>query len=246
MSTKQYGMAAGLKIFGADGYEAIASKIRDNLHGRGVIDPVRHNNMTHDICKASLPYLMLLKRKRCRKIKGRGCADGRKQREFISREEASSPTVSTHALMATCLIDAIEGRDVATADIPGAFLQATMDDDVYIKFEGKMVDLLIGLDSAKYSPCVCTYKGRRFIYTKAIKAIYGTLRAALLFYQLFSGELKKWGFSANPYDACTMNKIVNEKQLTIVWHVDDCKISHEDKDVVKDTIRKLEERFGNE
>ena len=43
-----------------------------------------------------------------------------------------------------------------------------------------------------------------------------------------------------------MNKIVNGKQLTIVWHVDDCKISHEDKDVVDDTIRKLEECFGDE
>ena len=35
----------------------------------------------------------------------------------MSKEEASSPTVSTHALMATCLIDDIEGRDVAIADI---------------------------------------------------------------------------------------------------------------------------------
>ena len=46
MSTKQYGMAAGLKIFGADGYEAVASEIRDNLHGCGVIDPVRRNKVT--------------------------------------------------------------------------------------------------------------------------------------------------------------------------------------------------------
>ena len=112
-----------------------------------------------------------------------------------------------------------------------------MDDDVYINFEGKIVEVLVGLDSAKYGPFVCTYKGRRFMYAKAI---YGTLRAALLFYQLFSGELIKWGFVANPYDACTMNKIVNGEQLTIVWHVDDCKISDKDKNVVDDTIRKLE------
>jgi len=45
------------------------------------------------------------------------------------------------------------------------------------------------------------YKDRRFIYAKAIKAIYGTLRVALLFCQLFSGELTKWGFVANQYDA---------------------------------------------
>ena len=41
-----------------------------------------------------------------------------------------------------------------------------------------------------------------------------------------------------------MNKIVNGEQLTIVWHVDDCKISRKDKAVVSDTIRKLEESFG--
>ena len=75
-------------------------------------------------------------------------------------------------------------------------------------FEGKMVEVLIGLDSAKYGPCVCTYKGRRFIYAKAIKAIYGTLRAALLFYQLFSGELTKWGFVVNSYNTCTMKIIL--------------------------------------
>ena len=94
----------------------------------------------------SLSYLMFLKRKRSGKIKGRGCADGRKQREHITRAESSSPTLSTPALMATCLLDAIEGRFVATIDIPGAFLQATMDDEVWIKFENKMIDVLVGID----------------------------------------------------------------------------------------------------
>ena len=123
-------MKAGLKVFGNEGLKAVTSEIRDNLHGRGVIEPVLIKSVNFNIRKNSLSYLMFLKRKRCGKIKARGCADGRKQREFISKEEASSPTVSTHALMATCLIDAIEGRDVATIDIPGAFLQAEMDEDV--------------------------------------------------------------------------------------------------------------------
>ena len=48
--------------------------------------------------------------------------------------------------MATCLIDAIEGWNVAMADIPGAFLQATLDDDVWIKFENEMVDVLVELE----------------------------------------------------------------------------------------------------
>ena len=41
MSTKQYGMKAGLKVFGDAGLDVVASEIRDNLHGRGVIEPVK-------------------------------------------------------------------------------------------------------------------------------------------------------------------------------------------------------------
>jgi hypothetical protein len=58
----------------------------------------------------ALNYLMFHKRKRCGKIKARGCADGRPQREYISKDESSSPTVSIYALMTSCLMDAIEGR----------------------------------------------------------------------------------------------------------------------------------------
>ena len=29
----------------------------------------------------------------------------------------------------------------------------------------------------------------------------------------------------NTYDRCTANRMVNGKQQTILWHVDDCKIS---------------------
>ena len=115
-------MKVGLKVFGEAGLDAVGSEIRDNLHGRGVIEQVKQELVTRIIRNQSLPYLMFLKRKRCGKVKCRGCADGRKQREFISKEEAPSPTVSTPALMTTCLIDAIEGRNVATADIPRAFL----------------------------------------------------------------------------------------------------------------------------
>jgi hypothetical protein len=46
----------------------------------------------------SLAYLMYLKRKRCGKIKGRGCADGRKQRAWTDKADSSSPTIATEAL----------------------------------------------------------------------------------------------------------------------------------------------------
>ena len=35
----------------------------------------------------------------------------------------------------------------------------------------------------------------------------------------------------NPYNPCIANKIINEKQHTVMWHVDNLKFSHVDKKV---------------
>jgi hypothetical protein len=41
-----------------------------------------------------------------------------------------------------------------------------------------------------------------------------------------------------------MNKVIDNKQCTIVWDVDDLKISHEDPDVVGQFIDLIKEEFG--
>ena len=71
---------------------------------------------------------MFLKRKQCGKIKARGCADGRPQREYIYKDEFSSPAVSNYVLMCSYLMNAIERQHVVTCDIPGAFLQTDWPD----------------------------------------------------------------------------------------------------------------------
>ena len=52
------------------------------------------------------------------------------------------------------------------------------------------------------------------------------MKAALLYYQRFVKDLKSVGFEINPYNPCVANKIVQGKQLAVVWHVDDLKASH--------------------
>ena len=39
------------------------------------------------------------------------------------------------------------------------------------------------------------------------------------------------------------NKVVNRHQFTICWYVDDIKFSHNDKKVVNDIIKKIENKF---
>jgi hypothetical protein len=54
------------------------------------------------------------------------------------------------------------------------------------------------------------------------KALYGLMRASLLFYRKLQKELEEYGFEVNPYDPCVANKMTDSaKQMSFVWHVDD-------------------------
>ena len=66
----------------------------------------------------------------------------------------------------------------------------------------------------------------------------------MLFWKKLSASLKSRGFIINDYDWCVANKMINGKQCTIVWHVDDLKISHVDPKVVDEVIASLKEEYG--
>ena len=144
----------------------------------------------------------------------------------------------------TAVIDAMENRTVAVVDIPGAFLQADMDPGVYMRIEGAMAELLMEIDYDMYHPHMVMEKGKPVIYVELLKALYGTLRAARLFWETLSGKLQEWGFTLNAYDSCIANKHVDGQQCTITWHVDDLKISHADEQVVRSIIQKIQDTFG--
>ena len=196
--------------------------------------------------KAALKYLMFLKQKRCGKIKGRGCADGRKQRLYKNKEDTTSPTITTEALFLTCLTDAIENRHVVTCDVPGAFMHSDIDELVHLKLEGEIAELLVKVERT-YVEFISKENGKTVIYMELSKALYGTLQAALLFWKNLSDFLiKDQGFEVNPYDWCVVNKYINGKQCTIGWHVDDLKISHVEEEVVEGIITALNNKYGNE
>ena len=110
---------------------------------------------------------MFLKQKRCGKIKGRRCAEGRKQRKYLTKDDISAPTVATEALFLTCLIDAMEHQKVATVDIPGAFMQADMEDEtVHMKLEGETAELPTKLDPKLYRKYMANKKGRTVLYVE--------------------------------------------------------------------------------
>ena len=150
LATPQYGFKKGLKLFGNAGYDAMVKELKENLVRRNCIKILNKNEVTSEIRKSALGYLLFLKQKRCGKIKGRGCVDGRPQRAYITKEQSTTSTISLHALMATCLIDALVGREVMTVDVPGAFLQVELEDgeDYHVRFTGQMVEMLCRIDAS--------------------------------------------------------------------------------------------------
>jgi len=149
--------------------------------------------------------------------------------------------------MLSCGIDAKEGRHVAVTDIPRAFLHVDMKGTVHMILKGTIAKLIIKLEPTIYRKYVWhDKKVKPMLYVQLKKALYATLQAALLFWELLSNTLTGWGFTMYPYDHCVANKIINGKQCTIIWHVDNPKISPMDKNVVENVIKNLEKKFGKE
>jgi hypothetical protein len=122
---QQYMLKRGIKKYGERGSEA-AMKELDQLHQRNCFTPIDINKLTPSEKRKAQEALMFLTKKHDGKIKGRMVYNGKPTREWLSREDAASPTVSLESILLTAVVDAHEGRDVMSADVPNAFVQTQM------------------------------------------------------------------------------------------------------------------------
>jgi len=226
-----YSIKNGIKEFGERGSESVMKELSgiDNLD---TFFPVAANSLTKEQKQAALESLAFITEKRNGDVKTRTCVDGSKQRseEGYDKNAASSPTVANDNMMVTCAIDAHEGRDVATIDLPQAFLNTNyVGPEVMMALRGHLAEMMVKVNPERYKPfLIYTSKGVALLYVRMNKAMYGMLQSSLLFYRKLVGELIEYGFKLNPYDPCVANMEIEGFQLTVTWHVDDLKVSHID------------------
>ena len=220
----------GIKLFKERDIAAIYKEFKQLDEGavpnKPVVLPQDPSKLTREEKSRALEAVNLIKEKRNGKIKGRTCADGSKQKHYLKDgEDFTSPTISLEALFTTMLIDIFEGRDIATFDIPGAYLHAEMPEEkqILLKLRGEFVDIMCEVNG-EHTQNVVMENGKKVLYMKVVRAIYGCIQSALLWYDLYTNTLKGMGFEINPYDKCVANKMINGKQCTIGWYVDDNKI----------------------
>ena len=243
---KQYSLKAGLRKFAERGDAAVKKELAQ-FHTLSCFSPRNAKTLSREERRNALTSLMFLTEKRSGEVKARACANGSAQRTHIAKEEAAAPTVSPDAIFVQATIYAHENRDVATCDIPGAFLQADNPDYVLMRLDGILAELMVQVDPKLYRKYVTTNaKGKPVLYVQLEKAVYGMMKSALLFYRKLVADLVSLGFAINPYDPCVANKIINDKQMTVCWHVDDLFLGHEDQAVVSHFLGWLGKRYDTD
>jgi hypothetical protein len=243
-----YSLNQGLKKFGEQGRKA-AHKEMKQLHDRVVFKPIHIKDMTALERKRAMESLIFLAEKRDGIIKARTCANGSTQRGYIAREEATSPTAATDAILITGVIDAKQGRDVMTLDVPNAFVQTPIPqggDKIIMKIRGSLVDILLEICPGVYDDFVLYEGKQKVLYVQMLMALYGMMIASLLYYKKFRKDIETIGFEVNPYDICVANRQVNGKQHTVTWHVDDLKSSHKNPKVNDDFEAWCEFKYGSD
>jgi hypothetical protein len=131
---------------------------------------------------------LFLKKKTDGTVKGCAVASGNKQQDYISKEDASSPTVATESVLLISVIAAEEGRDVAIVDIPNAFIQTKVEDEkdmVIIRVQGYLVDVPCKIDSGYKKFVSLNKKQEKQLILQCQNTIYGTIIASLLYHNKF-------------------------------------------------------------
>jgi hypothetical protein len=167
----QMSAKTGIKKHGSAAVDAMMAEFvqLQNLHA---YKPLYPKKLTYKQKRNALRSINLIKEKRDGRLKGRTVADGRPQILLYQKADVTSPTVYSDALLMSLLIDALEGRDVATADVVGAYLRAYMDDEVIMQFCGEFVDILLGMKPEYEEFVVYKMASRFYMYSYSKPCMY--------------------------------------------------------------------------
>jgi hypothetical protein len=225
----QLSLKAGLKEWEEEAFMTAQYEMK-KLHFRNTFKPKHCRELSQVQRQTVLESHMFIKQKWDENIKGRTVAGGNKQQDYISKEDASSPTVATESVLLPCIIDAEEEQDVAVVGIPNAFVQTRVKNEkdmVFIKIRGILVDILVEIAPDVYKSYISKDKKElKQLLVQCQNALYGTMVAIILYYRKFVKSLMDIDFVINPYDPCIANKMIEGDQRTICFHVYDCKLSH--------------------
>ena len=217
-----------------DAYQAIVKELNQIVE-KEVWVPIEVNSIK-DISKA-IPCKIFLKKK-AEKWKARLVAGGHKQIKLLT-SESYSPTAHIESIFIVCYIIAKEHLHVCTLDITGAYLNAEMRNDVYIRIPHNIATILI-----QRFPEYQNYINQdQSIFVKLKKALYGCIESAKLWYEDVSNYLIFIGFRKCMSDECIFIKTDSPNPIYVALYVDDFMIACKDINQIKEVETKLKAKY---
>jgi histone deacetylase 1/2 len=175
------------------------------------------------------------------KLKGRLVGDGRMQDRRVYKG-LKSPTAAIERIIACLIVGCLRGMRFAKLDIGGAYLNALLDvgDEIFMEISKEIADILVEAlpELEEYR----TDDGKLIV--RILKALYGLVQSAALWYKTLTTFLKSLGFVPNEIDPCVMNKTTDSGTMTIVLYVDDILVMSASETDIKWLIVELEKEYG--
>ena len=211
-----------------------------------VFTPVHYHMLSEDERRKAIMSFMFLKEKydasgNFEKLKARLVAGGHMQeRDLSSNAETTSPTVSLMSVFMVTAIAAAENRKVVTIDITGAYLNGDISQkSIYMHLDPKMAAIICHSD-----PSYIKYlKSNGTITVRLLKALYGYIESAKIWFETLSTFLIGFGFRPNPFDKCVLNMMQNRHQITVMIYVDDLYISSVSGVLIRHVIDRIKAKF---
>ncbi len=105
----------------------------------------------------------------------------------------------TKSVFITSAIAASEKRHMRCYNVPSAFVNTEVNENVLMVLKGKLVEMMVHIAPQLYRKYITVdRKGTPVLYVKLQKALYGLMRASLLFYRKLHRELEEYRFVVNP------------------------------------------------
>lgn len=162
------------------------------------------------------------------KFKARLVADGNTQRYGVDFDRMFSTVAKLSTLRIVFAIAAARDLNLSSIDIRQAYLQATLNEELYMHVPPGMPD--------------ADADGNKLV-ARLRRSLYGLKQAGREWHVLLTHTLKSWGFTQSAIDVCLFTYSRGSSTLIIVVWVDDCVIADNDPALRQEFVDWLGEKF---
>jgi hypothetical protein len=243
----------GIQLYGENAKDAIKVELKQ-LHDKQSWMPLTQEQLkklqSNKSANKIIRSHMVLKEKfdsrgEFEKLKARVVAGGNEQdRTVYANTEIASYTVDITSVFMVLIIAVKQKRNVVVVDIVGAYLNAKIKSRIILMSIDKVLaQFLIEIHPEIYQDYL---QPDGTLVVQLLRALYGCVESAKLWFDHLTSTLKDYGFEANPLDPCVMNKEGKHgKQMTVCIYVDDLLITSEDNEEIEELLLYLNNVYKN-